>query len=117
MTRTTALLILGAILTIVAYLFGEDGTMTRVAGMDRSELQETIDRAAPPPSTGSWASRPDPADAEVVRPVVVGDGDDIAIDVDVTDDLPDQDGTDELADSSDKRPEDVSDAPFDPRIG
>lgn len=110
MTRTTALLVLAAILLIVVNLFGEGGTMTRVAKMEKTELQASIDRAAPPPGN-AWASSRDAVESEVVQPEIVG-GDDDRID-----DLADRDEPASVANRSDAHPEDLEDVPFDPRVG
>lgn len=119
MTRTTAMLILGAILLIVANLFGEDGTMARVAGMEKEELQASIDRAAPPPAGPAWASSRDTAESDPVQPVTLSDRDEMIEDLaDQADDEDDQaTAPDNLADSSDTGPESADGNAFDPRVG
>lgn len=120
MTRTTAMLILGAILLIVANLFGKDGTMARVAGMEKDELQASIDRAAPPPAGPAWASSRDTGESEPVQPVTLTDRDEMIEDLadEADDDEQDQAASqDDLADSSDTRPENADGNAFDPRVG
>lgn len=53
MNRTVALLVLGAILTVVSLLVDKDGAMSRLAGMDEDRIQAAVDNVGSNAMTGA----------------------------------------------------------------
>lgn len=120
MNRATALLVLGALMLIVVNLFGTDGTMSRVAGMNKNELRASIDRAAPPvPGTSPWSGGGDADSMAIVQPTVVGDPDDVVADIADLAESIEADSVDPgaLPQQSGSVPEANNETSFDPRIG
>lgn len=121
MNRTTALLMLGAILLIVVNLLGEGGAVSRVAGMEKTQIASAVDTIGDTATRGAGfagSAAPDDATGEVVRPAVVDD------DGAVVEDLIDQSEIDTEFDEpiasgeeSNSSPAEMKQQGFDPRIG
>lgn len=114
MTKTTALLLLGAIMVIVASLVGKDGTVANVASMDQSRLAAAINdqgdsRGYVQPIAPVQSEITEPA--EIVTPTIV-DESDFEPEEDVTEELPVEDLGNHTADS-----DGINTGAFDPRIG
>lgn len=115
------MLMLGAILLIVINLVGKDGTMSRVAGMDRGQIQVAVDDVGSKASQSAGLSTPfdDGAQpARIVRPTLADDVD--ADDGEVVADAeqgPEYSAPEALADHSDASPGVMDEEGFDPRVG
>ena len=114
MTKTTALLLLGAIMVIVASLVGKDGTVAHVASMDQDRLAAAINDQSKPSSGGQPVPTFHSGTAglpEIVNPTIV-DETDLELEDDMAAELPVEDFSNHTAES------DGGDSgAFDPRIG
>lgn len=114
MTKTTTLLLLGAIMVIVASLVGKDGTVANVASMDQDRLAAAINdqgesaRTAQPTSpVQSEMAEP----AEIVSPTIVDEAD-FDMEETASEEVPVEDLGIHTAES-----DGIDTAAFDPRIG
>lgn len=131
MNAKNSLILLLAIMLIVSQLVDEDSTIAHVAASDADEIQmameegeAAIERATAAPSVVRTASRPTRTDATSLDDfygAVEEEDSEQFIEPEVTDEGGDTESDDGVdggrMNSSDMRPEESGNQPFDPRVG
>ncbi len=131
MNAKNSLILLIAIVLIVGQLFGEDSTIATVASSDADEIQmameegeAAIERATAAPPVVRTASRPARTDATSLDDfygAVEEEDSEQFVEPEVTDEGGDTDSGESVdtsrMNSSDMRPEESGNQPFDPRVG